>query len=219
MKISQTIIQFPSIILQTRDAHKLRGYFGGLFKEYSPLLHNHYVDGTTRYAYPLVQYKVIDHIPILVGFKEGAELLVNLFLKIQELNIDGNLYHIYAKNIIHQEYDLCVKQQLYNYAFKTLWIALNQENFKKYSLLDESDKKTFLNRQLQNNILSLYKGLSFHTSEKIMAIVRTEEKQTLFKNQQMLAFAGQFTTNALIPELAGIGKAVSRGFGTVSLIK
>ena len=60
MKITQTIIQFPDIRLQTRDAHKLRGYFGNLFKEQSPLLHNHFQDGSTRYAYPLVQYKVIN---------------------------------------------------------------------------------------------------------------------------------------------------------------
>lgn len=218
MKISQTIIQFPDIKLHARDAHKLRGYFGDFFKSHSPLLHNHYVDGSTRYSYPLIQYKVIDSIPMLVGFVEGAELLVNLFLKIQELNIEGFKYPILAKNIIHKEYELSVNQQLYNYTFKTLWMALNQENFRKYAQYNEIEKEAFLNRQLQNNVLSFYKGLSYHTNERIMAIVRTEEKQTLFKNQQMLAFSGKFTTNAIIPELAGLGKAVSRGFGTVSLI-
>jgi glucan biosynthesis protein len=98
-------------------------------------------------------------------------------------------------------------------------MALNQENFKKYTKLNEADKGIFLNHQLQNNILSFYKGLSYRTNERIMAITRTEEKQTLFKNQSMLAFSGQFTTNAYLPEWAGIGKAVSRGFGTVSLIQ
>ncbi|MGV8134346.1 MAG: hypothetical protein AB2L20_03955 [Mangrovibacterium sp.] len=42
-----------------------------------------------RYAYPLVQYKVIDRIPVLTGFQEGAELLVSLFLKIREIDIEG----------------------------------------------------------------------------------------------------------------------------------
>jgi hypothetical protein len=31
----------------------------------------------------------------------------------------------------------------------------------------------------------------------------------------MLAFAGTFTTNALLPEGIGLGEAVSRGFGTI----
>lgn len=219
MQITQTIIQFPGIELQTRDAHKLRGYFGNLFKEHSPLLHNHYSDGSTRYAYPLVQYKVVDRIPLLVGFQEGAELLVSLFLQIRDLDIEGHHFPILAKNIQQKQYELTVNQQLYNYTFKTLWMALNQDNFKKYMSLDEKEKGVFLNHQLQNNILSFYKGLSYRTGERIMAITRMEEKQTLFKNQPMLAFSGQFTTNAYLPDWAGIGKAVSRGFGTVSQIQ
>ena len=219
MQITQSIIQFPDIELQTRDAHKLRGYFGNLFKEHSPLLHNHYDDGSARYAYPLVQYKVIDKTPLLVGFQDGAELLVSLFLKIKEIQIAGQNYPVLAKNIQQKQYELTVNQQLYNYRFKTLWMALNQENHLKYLPLAEIEKALFLNRQLQNNILSFYKGLSFRTTERIMAITRVNEKQTLFKDQPMLAFDGEFTTNAFIPEMAGIGKAVSRGFGTVSQMK
>ena len=219
MQITQTIIQFPDIQLQTRDAHKLRGYFGNLFKEHSPLLHNHYEDGSSRYAYPLVQYKVIDKIPVLVGFQDGADLLISLFLQIREINIEGQLYPVLAKNIQQKQHELIVNKQLYNYSFKTLWMGLNQENFKNYMDLDESDRTPFLNRQLQNNILSFYKGLLFRTEERIMVITRLEEKQTLFKNHSMLAFSGQFTSNAYIPEWTGVGKAVSRGFGTISLIK
>jgi hypothetical protein len=219
MQIIQTTIQFPDIHLPTRDAHKLRGYFGNLFKEHSPLLHNHYEDGASRYAYPLVQYKVIDGVPVLVGFQEGADLLVSLFLKIREIDIEGQHFPVLAKNIQQKQCTLSVNQQLYNYSFKTIWMALNQENFRKYQQLDETEKKNFLNHQLQNNILSFYKGLSFRTNERIMAIARVEEKQTQFKNQSMLAFSGQFTSNAYLPEWAGIGKAVSRGFGTISLIQ
>jgi len=218
MQITQTIIQFPDIQLQTRDAHKLRGYFGNLFKEHSPMLHNHYQDGSSRYTYPLVQYKVIGGCPVLVGFNEGAELLVSLFLKIRELNIDGQCFPVLAKNVQQTQCTLTVNQQLYNYVFKTMWMALNQENFRKYLQLDEKEKKNFLNHQLQNNILSFYKGLSFRVEERVMAIAQVEEKQTQFKNQSMLAFAGRFTTNAYLPDWAGIGKAVSRGFGTISQI-
>ena len=80
--INQTLIRFPEIALATRDAHKLRGFFGDLFREHSPLLHNHFEDGSLRYAYPLVQYKVIDGVPMLVGFGEGSRLLIELFIKI-----------------------------------------------------------------------------------------------------------------------------------------
>jgi hypothetical protein len=218
MQITQTIVHFPDIELLTRDAHKLRGYFGDIFREHSPLLHNHYSDGSSRYAYPLVQYKVIDRTPMLVGFQEGADLLVSLFLKIREININNKVYPVLSKNIQQINRELRVNDQLYVYQFKTLWMGLNQENFKEYLHLDENEKKNYLNRQLQNNILSFYKGLSFRTSERIMAVSKLKEKNTLFKDRSMLVFEGEFTSNAYIPELAGIGKAVSRGFGTVSLI-
>lgn len=219
MQITQTTIQFPDIQLQTRDAHKLRGYFGNLFQEHSPLLHNHYADGSSRYAYPLVQYKVIDSTPVLVGFREGADLLVALFLKISALDIEGHHYPVKAKNIQQKQIELHVNRQLYNYSFKTLWMALNQINFQKYCRLDTDEQKQLLNLQIQNNILSFYKGLDFRTTERIMATGRFEEKQTQFKNQNMLAFSGSFTCNAYLPQWAGIGKAVSRGFGTVGLIQ
>jgi len=219
MQIIQTIIRFPDIQLEIRDAHKLRGYFGDLFKDYSPLLHNHYQDGSSRYAYPLVQYKVIDHIPVLIGFQEGADLLVSLFLKIKEIDIEGQHYPVLEKNIQQKQQTLIVNSQLFNYSFKTLWMALNQKNYGIYQQLEENEKVNFLNRQLQNNILSFYKGLSFRTDQRIMATTRIKEKQTKFKNQNMLAFSGNFTANAFIPEWAGIGKSVSRGFGTVSLIQ
>lgn len=219
MQITQTIIHFPDIRLKTRDAQKLRGYFGNLFKEHSPLLHNHYQDGTTRFAYPLVQYKVIKNVPMLVGLEEGADLLISLFLKIRELDIEGEYYPVSAKNIHQTRCELAVNQQLYDYSFETLWMALNQDNFRKYVHLDEEQKKEFLNRQVQNNILSFYKGVSFRVDERIMSTARLEEKQTTFKDQQMLVFSGMFTTNAYLPEHVGIGKAVSRGFGAVSLVK
>ena len=94
MNLITSTIRFPEIALATRDAHKLRGYFGNLFKEHSLLLHNHYETGESAFQYPLVQYKVIDKIPILIGIQEGAELLTSLFLKIKELKIEEKYYRI-----------------------------------------------------------------------------------------------------------------------------
>jgi len=81
----------------------------------------------------------------------------------------------------------------------------------------EDEKRSVLNRQLQNNILSFYKGLNFRTGERVMATAKISEKKTQFKNNAMLVFNGHFTCNAALPDLAGIGKAVSRGFGSVTL--
>lgn len=215
MQLTQTIIQFPEIQLATRDAHKLRGYFGELFREHSPLLHNHFEDGRLRYAYPLVQYKVVDNVPVLAGFADGADLLTQLFLKIKEIRIGAEVFPVYSKNITQKTFELSVNQGLYNYSFKTLWMGLNQKNFNVYLNLNENEQKKFLDKTLQNNILSFYKGVGFRVSERILVNGALTEKQTFFKDKKMIAFAGRFSSNAFLPGFTGIGKAVSRGFGTV----
>jgi len=95
MQIQTTQIKFPDISLHPHYAHKLLGYFCNLFKEKSPLLHNHYESGELRYSYPLVQYKIIDSVPMLLGINEGAELLIELFLKIKELQLEDEKFPIY----------------------------------------------------------------------------------------------------------------------------
>lgn len=215
MQLQTATIKFPEIALKTRDAHKLRGFFGNLFKEKSELLHNHFADGSFRYKYPLVQYKVITKIPYLIGIQEGAKLLVELFLKIKFLNIEGKEYQINSKNITTKITEIGDFSKLHEYKFETLWMGLNQNNFKIYKN-ENTNKEAFLNKMLQNNILSFYKGIGFHVNEKIMTKGNFTERQTMFKNKKILAFNGSFVTNAILPEFVGIGKSPSRGFGTVT---
>ncbi len=218
MQIRTTIIKFPDLQLRTRDGHKLHGFFGNLFKEHSPLLHNHYENGKFRYKYPLVQYKVIDKIPMLIGINEGAMLLTELFLKIRLIVIDDQEYKILSKNITNNIINLNELSKLRTYKFKTLWMALNQTNYMKYKqLTDKADKKSFLEQQIINNILSFYKGIDYRIAERIMVSGNFRPHSTKFKDKKILVFEGDFVTNAVIPDYVGIGKAVSRGFGTVVL--
>lgn len=211
-------IQFHEIKLLTRDAHKLRGYFGNLFKEHSPLLHNHYEDGSFRYRYPAVQYKVLAGVPTLIGIGEGASLLPKLFLKIKELELDGLSYPIHSKNIQHSEEQIGFSEELQTYRFETLWMALNQENHLIYmKLATNLEKKKMLNSILVGHVLSLFKNMAIilDTEQRLMAMTQLQEKSTQFKDNTMVAFIGEFVINAHIPDGLGLGKSVSRGFGTV----
>jgi hypothetical protein len=217
MKIPISTISFPEISLHPHYGHKLRGYIGNLFKEKSPLLHNHLEGGGLRYSYPLVQYKIIDGVPMLLGLGEGAELLIDLFLIIKDLNLYDKKFVIYSKNIENHLAEIGIKDSLIEYNFKTLWMGLNQSNFNKYNkLLPGEEKTAFLNKILIGNILSFYKGIGFTAEERIYAKVSVSEKITEFKNNKMTAFSGTFVSNAKLPNLAGLGKAVARGFGAVS---
>ncbi len=216
MQIPIAYISFPEISLHPHYGHKLRGYFGNLFKEKSPILHNHYDDGKLRYKYPLVQYKIVNGIPMLVGISEGAELLIDLFLKINELDLEDKKFRIYSKNIQNKIYEPGISENLIDYKFNLPWMALNQKNFDKYNtLLPGKERAEFLNKILIGNILSFYKGVGFTINNQIYAKVDVTEKISAFKNRKMTVLVGGFLTNAVLPDLIGLGKAVSRGFGTI----
>jgi len=214
-----TKITFPNITLDRRDGHKLRGFFGNYFKEHSPLLHNHFDDGQLRFSYPLVQYKVVEGVPMLVGINEGAELLIELFLQMKTLNLYGMEIPIFSKNIESRQLETGLSKQLHSYRFGSLWMALNKNNYSDYCRSNEMRQAEILQRVLIGNILSFWKGIGYTATETLMVMPSTREKQTRFKDQEMLAFEGGFVANAVLPELVGIGKSVSRGFGVLSLKK
>jgi hypothetical protein len=219
--IHTTTITFPEIQLKPRDAHKMRGYFGNLFKDHSTLLHNHLESGQSQYRYPLVQYKVTDNTPMLLGLNEGAELLTSLFLKVQELQLDGCIYPVLSKNIHNQSWAIGLDSDLHHYRFETLWMGLNQDNHRKYmQMTSVQERQEQLKRIAVSNILAFYKAFALRLAEeqRILLSLQVQEKSTFFKNQHMLAFSGGFTTNALLPDFAGLGKSVSRGFGTVKKV-
>lgn len=213
-----THLTFPELRLAVRDAHKLRGYFGQVFKEYSPLLHNHLEGGGLRYAYPLVQYKVVEGIPTLLGINEGAILLLDLFLQIKTIDVNGRLYELHTKNLECREVEIVYSEELWAYRFATLFMPLNQSNFERYAALVPTERHRELNRLLRNHLLAALKGMGIwlDPNQRIFVDANLEPHSTQFKNQHMLAFAGEFRTNLILPPLVGIGKAVSRGFGSIS---
>ena len=214
--IHQTIIRFPEIQLATRDAHKLRGYFGMLFREHSQLLHNHLESGESAYRYPLVQYKVLDGVPTLVGLKEGADLLIQLFLKIKELQIEERTYPVFQKNIESKIINIRLTDDLIAYRFQTLWMALNQQNYTTYLAENDEQQAKHLKAILIGNLLSFFKAMDYRADGTVMVNLKiTNQRETQFKNNTMLAFEADFVTNTMLPNAIGLGKSVARGFGTI----
>lgn len=214
--IHQTIVQFPEIQLLTRDAHKLRGFFGSFFRKHSPLLHNHMESGEFIYRYPLVQYKVIAGIPTLMGLNEGADLLARLFLKIRSLDLGGRTYAVLEKNIQSKVISIGLSDDLYSYRFETLWMALNQKNFAAFVHESAEHRLRHLKAILVGNILSFFKAMDYRAQSAVLAKLHVKaSKEALFKNNAMLAFEAEFTTNSLLPDIIGLGKQTARGFGTI----
>ena len=214
--MQQTLLQFPEIKLNRRDGHKLRGYFANTFGADSDLFHNHDQEGKNIFRYPKIQYKIVEGVPMMLGIGEGGELIVDRFLAIKEINIDGEAIELRQKNMKSEDFEVRMDGDLYGYRFVNPWLPLNQKNHAEYVELDAKKQKAKLQGILINNMISFFKSVGFQADERIMVHLDLEEARVAkFKNQPMLIFGGGFVSNVYLPNYIGLGKSVARGYGTI----
>ncbi|MCZ7384742.1 MAG: CRISPR-associated endonuclease Cas6 [Candidatus Methanoperedens sp.] len=202
----------------TGSAPELRGFFATQFNEYS-LLHQHSADRLI-YRYPLVQYKMIGGAPMVVGINDGAEVLKQVYDKYDEIKLGEEVYEIVEKGISVKNQEFGISEKIHSYEFATPWLALNQENYKKYyGLKSREDRNEFLRKTLIGNLLSVSKSLDYQVPDTIKCDVDVNIRKSRLKDVNVMTFIGGFCTNFLIPDYLGIGKSVSRGFGTVKQLE
>ncbi len=212
---------FTLTLASTRPIHgtssELRGFFATKFTEYS-LLHQHNADQLI-YRYPLVQYKMIDGAPMVIGINDGAEVLKQVYDKYDEIKLGEEVYEIVEKGIALRNQEFGLSDKFHSYEFATPWLALNQENYMKYyGLKNREETQEFLRRTLAGNLLSMSKSLDYQVPERIKCEVQVRIRKSRLKDINVMTFIGGFCTNFLIPDYLGIGKSVSRGFGAVKKI-
>lgn len=200
-------------------AEWFRGFFAEHFREYT-LLHQHLGDNRLYYSFPLIQYKVMDGKPLVVGINEGAEILQRIYPELSHIRIGRREYQIAEKTIIIRTDDVSVTQEFKSYSFLTPWLALNEKNYEKYQKFGSwSKRKELLESILVGNILSMSKSLGYTVTEPIRAEIKNfKEVRTKLKEVPMIGFLGTFAVNFEVPDYWGIGKSVSRGFGTIKRI-
>ena len=203
--------------VKTKD---LRGAVSNLYPE-ERLLHQHREDRKIDYHHPLVQYKIINGECLLIGFKDGAELLANLELATKTLFLGCDNYTILTTELEFHHISIRTTKTVQSYSFLTPWLALNENNYEKYQMLGTwVKKKDLLEKILIGNIISMSKSLGYTVPAPIETrIHHLKEVKTSLKGTPMLGFLGKFSVNFEIPDYWGIGKSVSRGFGTVMKVK
>ena len=209
---------FTLTLASTRPIHgtssELRGFFATRFTEYS-LLHQHSADRLI-YSYPLVQYKMIDGAPMVIGINDGAEVLKQVYDKYDEIKLGEEVYEIVEKGISVRNQEFGISDKIHSYEFATPWLALNQDNYLKYyGLCSREERQEFLRKTLIGNLLSMSKSLDYQVPDKIKCDVLVKTRKSRLKDVNVMTFIGGFCANFLIPDYLGIGKSVSRGFGAV----
>lgn len=216
MKVKTLIFYFTCDKSVKGTADKLRGFFASQFGEYT-LIHQHLTDNELLYKAPLIQYKIFDGKPFVLGINEGAEVLQKIHEDIDYLKIGHSEYQIKEKSIVIKTDYFGTASNDLSYSFLTPWLALNEKNYEKYQKLGTwAKKKELLESILVGNLISMSKSLGYTVPEPIRAkVIKLREVPTKLKSTPMLGFLGTFSVNFEIPDYWGIGKSVSRGFGTV----
>jgi len=184
------------------------------------LLHQHCENGCLNYTYPFIQYKILKRECMIIGFHNGSELLTRLDLLSRSLRLGNQIYTVIANELNFQfvSFEMCDIPKRYSYI--TPWLALNEMNYKKYTgLTDSTAKKELLEKILVGNIISIAKSLGYTVPHRILLnFHHFKDLTTSLKKISMLGFLGTFSVNFSIPDLWGLGKSVSRGYGTVKQI-
>ncbi len=199
-----------------RYGHHLRGWLMERFPGQT-LVSHHEDTKQSVYMYPRVQSKIIGGDAVILGIEEGVDFINEIatappqFLFLNQETFSVN-------NIQHKERlgEFGVTASEYQYRFVTPWLGLNQENYKRYAYIAAGrERQRFLSGILVGNVLSVAKSLGIVLNEQINTRSFLWPIPIRFKGKSMVGFSGNFRANLYILNYLGLGKSVSRGFGTV----
>ncbi len=116
------------------EARHLRGFFGRRYTE-ETLVHHHEADGSLRYAYPRVQFKVLDQAAYLIGLAEGGDLVTGFWTEIDQAVIGSEQLQVLESTVSRSTERIGEADDLIEYCFLTPWLALNQANHARFTQL------------------------------------------------------------------------------------
>ena len=220
MILNHTIVKIQTEQPIKAHGNSLRGYIADKFPQYD-ILHNHKKDGKLLYLYPRVQYKILNGEAYIIGLEEGVEIVREIEPLIGTPLANCERCQVRRKQSIFEKVRFGSENFFTKYSFLKPWLALNENNYDHFMGLGKTTPKdSLLKKILIGNILSMSKSLGYIVEQEIkLKSINVRGKKVFLKGTPMLGFLGAFSVNFNIPDYWGIGKSVSRGFGTVRRIK
>ena len=206
-----------SPLLSLDEVPKFRGaVLNALSGESDVLLHNH-IDDNFRYDYPLVQYKSIAAKASIFCVGEGVELLGRLMnLCNSKLHIGPRPVTLQAEKVVPCQTEVALGEPQ-RYRIEQ-WLPLNSDNDTRFtSLRNDAERNDLLEHILVGNILSMAKGLGILFDGRVECEIRNLDRyrQAWVKGVTMNTFDAEFICNVNLPDLIGLGKHASFGYGTI----
>ncbi|MDR2203631.1 MAG: hypothetical protein LBE76_04970 [Nitrososphaerota archaeon] len=211
----ETVIKVCRVKLNVSDdkyisAVKLRGFLGSLFVE-DVEFHHH---SERSYHYPLVQYKRVDKELLILGLQDYARVLMNKMSVVDSISTRRGLFRVDSQELNLSTW--LVRNTSCCYDFVTPWLAFNEANYSAFRDCDKTQKKAFLEKILVGNTLSCLKGLGIFVDYRIESYVVSFRSFCVRAHGNLFkAFTARFFLNVDLPDFIGLGKSVSKGFGTI----
>lgn len=185
--------------------------------------HNHIgLKKCVHYRFPTVMYRSEHNHAALWAWGEGVQAVYNMLLSTDDkLTMQSKPYRLQLieQHILDNPLSMFDPSKTY---FLKNWLALNEENFKKWDTLPSLSARTAMLEQiLASNIIAFAKAVNWQLPQRLeVTLLQIRSTHTVqHKGVQMVAFDVSFSANIDLPEGLGLGKAVSHGFGVVSALK
>lgn len=176
--------------------------------------------GQIIHRYPAVQCKQVKNDLVAIGICQGAGFLKTLADGHAEILAGSNACTIVSRDpgIRDEAFGTngTVAGRVFEYEILTPWLALNQQNAKKfYELKGKPARDAFMQKILTGHLNTLAKSLDYLPGEPITCTPHVRFIRERIDRENLIVFLGKFQTNLCIPDYIGIGQQVSRGYGTI----
>src|SRR5947209_4214660 len=151
------------------EATHLRGFVGSAFPE-EELVHHHRGDGSLMYEYPRVQFKVLDRTAHLFGLAEGGAVVERLWREVDQARIGQDQLPVLEAALLRRRERFGASDEMMAYRLRSPWLALNQENHRRYeACASPSEQTELLQHILVGNCLSLAKSFGHRVQGRLTA--------------------------------------------------
>jgi len=184
--------------------------------------HNHDNSGeggsSYHYRYPLVQYRRFDGRPGILLVGEGVQQAMHFFAQADwgvSFTRDHKRLEVSEMKRHKGEIGLAGRRQRYRLRD---YLAFNQKNYERYQRAKGLKERAALTEKaLVGHVLSLATGVGYHFPRRFeLQLTDILGQRTVrLSGNKMLAFELEFETDAVLPPLLGMGRGVSRGYGSL----
>jgi hypothetical protein len=171
------------------------------------------------HRYPVLQCKQVRSDLMVTGICQGADCLCRITHDHTLLGDGESACRITARDPAIRSEPFGISAIPGTYEFLTPWMALNQQNAKKfYDLNGKPQRDTFMQKLLTTHLNTLAKSLDYKITVPITCGAKVRFRRDRIGRENVMVFLGKFQTNLDIPDYLGIGLSVSQGYGTIKRI-